>query len=142
MTRRFILLDILGNNEMASGFVVGSFFYSPTAVAIVPFFILYFRNNIYSNSRYEAAYGFLIITLFFIFEYIIHALFISHSVQADLLPSIANLSSYLLAFFSFVISKNNDFFKLSFPHNTLSEIIIFISTVLGLPIFMLFLTFA
>lgn len=142
ITRRLVLLDILGNNEMAAGFIVGSFFYSTTAVALIPFFIIHFRNNIYSNEKYRIPYGFLTMTLLFVFEYIIHILFINHSIKISLLPSVSNFSSYLLAFFSFVFLKKNTFLKLDFPYNTLSEIIIFISTVLGLPIFMLFLIFA
>ena len=141
ISRRLILLYLL-NNEMAAGFIVGSFFYSPTAIALIPFFIIYFRNNIYSSSKYSMAYGFLLMTLFFIFDYIIHVVFISHSVKVDLLPSIANFSSYLLAFWSFLFLKKNFFLTLNFAYRSLSKVIMFISTVLGLPIFIFFLIFA
>lgn len=130
------------SHDLASGFFVGSVFYTPSMIALIPFFVLYFRNNIVARNRKNIIKGLVLIVLLFVIEYVVRVEFISHNWFIDLVSSFTNFGSYFFAFLIYVLIRHKVLIEWFLTHPSLLQVINAIATLFGVLIFLMFLVFA
>lgn len=128
---------------IVNGFIIGQF-HSVFAIAIIPFVICYFRN--FLHDRFKIANGLMLIILIFLIEYLLNYSIIidNYNYQTNL---IVNCVLYLISIVAFILVKRNAIYeklnhRVKFSDHAVIKFFQYFLTMIGIPIFLLFLIFS